>query len=155
MKALAIALMMAAAALPAGSPPGFDLWKSGDLHAFGKSLSPKINAQKMATQALVSYGNHNALIAHREGDGEAEVHETQHDLMVVESGEATLVVGGTILDPRTTAPHEIRGPSIRGGERRALAAGDIVHVPVNTPHQLLVVSGKQITYFVVKIDAQQ
>jgi mannose-6-phosphate isomerase-like protein (cupin superfamily) len=154
MKALAIALMMAAAALPAGSPAGFDLWKSGVLQAFEKSLSPKINAQKVATQALVSYGNHNVLMAHREGDGEAELHETQVDVMVVESGEATLVVGGTVVDPRTTAPHEIRGPSIRGGEQQAVAAGDIVHIPINTPHQMLVASGKQITYFVVKIDAR-
>lgn len=154
MKALSIVLVMTAAALPAGSPSGLDIWKSGELQAFEKSLSPKINAQKASVQTLVSYGNHSALIAHREGDGEAELHQTQHDVMVIESGEAILVVGGTVVDPRTTAPHEIRGPSIQGGERKALAAGDIAHIPVNTPHQMLVASGQQITYFVVKIDAQ-
>jgi mannose-6-phosphate isomerase-like protein (cupin superfamily) len=74
--------------------------------------------------------------------------------MVVESGEATLVVGGTVVDARTTAPHEIRGPSIRGGEKVALGAGDVVHIPVKIPHQMLLESGKQITYFVVKIDAR-
>jgi mannose-6-phosphate isomerase-like protein (cupin superfamily) len=73
---------------------------------------------------------------------------------VVESGEATLVVGGTVVDPKTTAPHEIRGPSIRGGDRVALAAGDVVHIPIKMAHQMLVESGKQITYFVVKIDAR-
>jgi mannose-6-phosphate isomerase-like protein (cupin superfamily) len=74
--------------------------------------------------------------------------------MVVESGEATLVVGGTVVNPKTTAPHEIRGPSIKGGEKKSLAAGDVVHIPVKVPHQMLVESGKQITYFVVKIDAR-
>ena len=155
MRAFAIAILTAAAALPAGSnPAGFELWKSGDLQAFEQKLSPKMNAQKVATQPLGSYGNHNFLMAHREGSGEAELHETQADVMVVESGEATLVVGGTVVDPKTTAPHEIRGPSIKGGEKKFLAAGDVVHIPVKVPHQMLVESGRQITYFVVKIDSR-
>jgi mannose-6-phosphate isomerase-like protein (cupin superfamily) len=155
MRAFAIAILTAAAALPAGSDPsGFELWKSGDLQAFEQKLSPKMNAQKVATQPLGSFGNHNFLMAHREGSGEAELHETQADVMVVESGEATLLVGGTVVDPKTTAPHEIRGPSIKGGEKKSLAAGDVVHIPVKVPHQMLVESGKQITYFVVKIDAR-
>jgi mannose-6-phosphate isomerase-like protein (cupin superfamily) len=155
MRAFAIAILTAAAALPAGSgPAGFELWKSGDLQAFEQKLSPKMNAHKVATEPLGSYGNHNFLMAHREGSGEAELHETQADVMVIESGEATLVVGGTVVDPKTTAPHEIRGPSIKGGEKKSLAAGDVVHIPVKVPHQMLVASGKQVTYFVVKIDAR-
>ena len=155
MRAFAIAILTAAAALPAGSgPAGFELWKSGDLQAFEQKLSPKMNAQKVATQPLASYGDESFLMAHREGSGEAELHETKNDVMVIESGEATLVVGGTMVDPRTTAPHEIRGPSIKGGEKNSLAAGDVVHIPVKVPHQMLVESGKQITYFVVKIDAR-
>ena len=155
MRAFAIAILTAAAALPAGSgPAGFELWKHSDLQAFEHKLSPKMNAQKVATQPLEGYGNHTILMAHREGSGEAELHETQNDVMVIQSGEATLVVGGTVVDPKTTAPHEIRGPSIKGGEKKSLAAGDVVHIPVKVPHQMLLESGKQITYFVVKIDAK-
>ena len=88
MRAFGIAILTAAAALPAGSgPAGFDLWKSGELQGFQQKLSPKMNAQKIATEALGSYGNHSFLIAHREGNGEAELHETQNDVMVVESGK--------------------------------------------------------------------
>ena len=155
MRAFAIAILTAAAALPAGSgPAGFELWKSGELQAFEQKLSPKMNAQKVATQPLASYGDESFLMAHREGSGEAELHETKNDVMVIESGEATLVVGGTMVDPRTTAPHEIRGPSIKGGEKKLLAAGDVVRIPVKVPHQMLVESGKQVTYFVVKIEAR-
>ena len=154
MRTFVIALVMAAAALPAGLPEGVGHWTSGELRGFEKILGPKINAQNVATQPLASYGNHSFLMAHRQGSGEAELHETQHDVMVVESGEATLVVGGTVVDQKTTAPHEIRGPSIRGGEQVALAAGDVVHIPIKTAHQMLVEDGKQITYFVVKIDAR-
>jgi len=155
MRAFAIAILTAAAALPAGSgPAGFELWKSSELQAFEQKLSPKMNAQKVATQALASYGDESFLMAHREGSGEAELHETKNDVMVIESGEATLVVGGTIVNPKTTAPHEIRGPSIKGGAKKSLAAGDVVHIPVKVPHQMLLESGKQITYFVVKIEAR-
>lgn len=152
MRTIAMVLMMAAAAVAADAPKGFEHWKSGDLQGFEKKLSPKMNAQKVAIQSLGSHGNHSFLVAHREGNGEAELHETQNDVMVIESGEATMVVGGSVVDPKTTAPHEIRGPSIKGGEKVALAAGDVLHIPIKTPHQMLVPSGKQITYFVVKID---
>jgi mannose-6-phosphate isomerase-like protein (cupin superfamily) len=154
MRTIVMALMLAAAALPAGGPKGFDHWTSGELRGFEQKLGPKINAQKIAMQSLAGYGNHSFLVAHREGSGEAELHETQNDVMVIESGEATLIVGGTVVDPKTTAAHEIRGPSIRGGEKVALAAGDVLHIPIKTAHQMLVESGKQITYFVVKIDAR-
>jgi mannose-6-phosphate isomerase-like protein (cupin superfamily) len=155
MRAFAIAILTAAAALPAGSgPAGFELWKSSELQAFEQKLSPKMNAQKVATQALASYGDESFLMAHREGSGEAELHETKNDVMVIESGEATLVVGGTMVNPKTTAPHEIRGPSIKGGEKKLLAAGDVVRIPVKVPHQMLVESGKQVTYFVLKIEAR-
>jgi mannose-6-phosphate isomerase-like protein (cupin superfamily) len=154
MRTFVIALVMAGAALPAGLPEGVAHWTSAELRGFANTLGPKMNAQKVATQSLAGYGNHSFLVAHREGNGEAELHETQNDVMVIESGEATLVVGGTVVDPRTTAPHEIRGPSIRGGEKLKLAAGDVVHIPIKAAHQMLVESGKQITYFVVKIDSR-
>ncbi len=57
------------------------------------------------------------------------------------------VVGG-----KTTAPNEIRGPKINGGERRKLAARrNIVHIPLIAPIRLLVENGKQFTYFVIKV----
>jgi mannose-6-phosphate isomerase-like protein (cupin superfamily) len=154
MRTIPVLLLMAAAALPADAPKGFEHWTSGYLQSFEKSLSPKMNARKIATQPLATWGNHNALVAHREGDGEAELHETQVDVMAIESGEATMIVGGTVVGAHTSAPHEVRGPSIRGGEKVTLAAGDVLHIPARTPHQMLVASGKQVTYFVVKIDVR-
>ena len=116
MRSLIIALAMAASALPAGAPTGFEHWTHAKLLDYQKRLAGKMNGHKIAVESLGSYGNHSFVMAHRDGDGEAELHETQNDVMVIESGEATLVVGGTVVDPRTTTPHEIRGPSIRGGD---------------------------------------
>jgi quercetin dioxygenase-like cupin family protein len=91
------------------------------------------------------------MVAHREGNGEAELHETESDLFVVTSGTATLTVGGILQNGKTTAPNEIRGPSIEGGTKQKLSAGDIVHIPPKTAHQLVLEPGGEFTYFVMKV----
>jgi mannose-6-phosphate isomerase-like protein (cupin superfamily) len=151
MRILALALMGAVAALPAGDPAGFKMWKSADLKATQKKLASNLTAQKMASEQFGATGNHSFMIAHREANGEAELHEKVADVFVVESGEGTLVVGGKVVGGKTTAPNEIRGTSIEGGVTKKLGTGDIVHIPGNTPHQVMVDAGKQITYFVVKV----
>ncbi len=138
--------------LKAAGPSGFVHWSNADLKAFTKKLAPKMNAQKMASEQLGKHGNHSFMVAYRGANGEAELHETQTDVFVAQSGEATLVVGGTVLNVRTTAPGEIRGSGIQGGESKKLGAGDVVHIPAGTPHQLMIDGGKHFTYLVLKID---
>jgi mannose-6-phosphate isomerase-like protein (cupin superfamily) len=151
LKLTVTALSFAALAMPAGDPAGVMLWKSAELKAFTKSLSPKIDALKVATQSLGAHGNYSFLMAHREGSGQAEWHDTQADVMVIESGQGTLVVGGELVNAKTTAPNEKRAASISGGTEKKVAPGDIITVPIKTPHQMKVDPGKEITYFVVKI----
>jgi mannose-6-phosphate isomerase-like protein (cupin superfamily) len=152
MKLIAIALLTAGFALPASDPPGFSMWKASELKGFSKTLAPKMDEHKLASQVLTSSGNTTFQIAHREAPGEAEFHATQADIFFVQSGEATLVVGGEVVDGKTTAPNEIRGPSIKNGVEKKLAAGDVVAIPVKTPHQVKVAPGKEFTYFVVKVN---
>jgi mannose-6-phosphate isomerase-like protein (cupin superfamily) len=139
-------------ALPlfAADPAGLVVWKSSELKGYQKKLAPKIDEHKAALENLVKFDKYRTMIVHREGDGEAELHENDADLFIVESGSATLVVGGTMVTPRNTAAGEVRGPSINGGERKQLGEGDVVNIPANIPHQVLVPSGMQFTYFVVK-----
>jgi uncharacterized RmlC-like cupin family protein len=139
----------------ADAPSGFSYWSAADLQGYQQKLKPKINEQKVATQPLGSFGNHTAMVAHREGDGEAELHELMADFFVAQTGEATLVYGGQVEAAKTTAPNEIRGPSIKGGQKRKLVPGDVVHIPAKMPHQLLVENGKQFTYFVVKVRSER
>jgi mannose-6-phosphate isomerase-like protein (cupin superfamily) len=146
-----IATVLFPALLCAAEPAGFAHWTAKDLKAFEQKLRPKMSDKKLSSEQLGAWGNHSSQVSHREADGEAELHENMVDLFVVQSGEATLVVGGNIAEAKTTAANEIRGPRINGGERRKLTAGDIVHIPVKTPHQLLVENGKQFTYFVLKV----
>ena len=151
MRPIAVVLLGAAFAFSAGDPQGFYFWKSADLKMHTKSLSPKMDAKKFANQKLGENGNHYYLMVHREATGDAELHETQADIIVVQTGEGSLVYGGQITDGKTTAPNEIRGPGITGGMEKPLMPGDVVEMPAKVPHWVKVAPGKQITYLVVKV----
>ena len=142
--------------MAAGDPQGFKIWTASDLKSRAASLasqaSGKSGADKMASEKLADYGNYNTQLAHREASGTAELHERFADIFVIQSGEATVVVGGKIDGSRQIAPGEIRGAAVSGGERHRVSAGDAVHIPPNTPHQMLVDAGHQVTYFVVKVE---
>jgi len=63
------------------------------------------------------------LLVDRSSTGESEIHQTEHDILSVISGSATLIMGGTIVAPRNTGATEVRGDSIQGGVRgRAVSA---------------------------------
>lgn len=148
---LAILFAFTAAQLVAAEPPGYIHWSAAELKGFSAKLSAAMGAQKAATELLGNFGNHYFMAAYREADGEAEIHETQTDIFIVQAGEATLVVGGQVEGGKTTAPGEIRGASIKNGQATRLGPGDIVHIPAKTPHQTLVKPGQKVTYLVVKI----
>lgn len=85
----------------------------------------------------------------REGPGVAEVHDWETDVVYVLEGSATVVTGGSVVDPKVTEPGQIRGPVIQGGEARRIGRGDVVVIPAGVPHWFKEVSGP-LTYFVVK-----
>ena len=99
-----------------------------------------------------NFGNHGLSITVHNTSGTAEVHQATADFMVVQSGEATLIYGGQVVDAHTTSPNEVRGPSIRNGTTVHVTAGDVIHFAAGVPHQWLVDHGKQITYLVVHIE---
>jgi mannose-6-phosphate isomerase-like protein (cupin superfamily) len=150
-KSITALLILSAAAFPAGDPAGFHVWKAGDITATGKKLSTKLDANKVASEALETVGNRAFSIAHREGSGQAEWHEKVADIIMIESGSATMVYGGEIVDGKTTEPGQIRGASIKGGTEVALAQGDVIHIPAKVPHLMKLAPGKTVTYFVAKV----
>ena len=104
-----------------------------------------------AATKVADFGDHTMQIGHREVNGRVEVHQTKADVIVVQSGTATLVTGGEVVEPVTTGPNEIQGASVKGGVSRALAPGDVVEIPAGVPHQFLIAPGTQITYLIVKV----
>lgn len=88
--------------------------------------------------------------SHRDKAGQAEVHALDTDIIYVLDGTATFVTGGTVTDPKTVEPNEIRGAGISAGETRQLAKGDVVIVPNGTPHWFQQIRGP-FNYYVVKV----
>jgi hypothetical protein len=123
----------------ATDPPGFVLWSKG--------IPPGDPNSK------VPFPNHTLSISHRDKDGLVEVHEKFADVIVIQTGKATLIVGGEVVEPASTESGEIRGKSIRGGIRRVVSPGDVIHIGAGTPHQFLIAPGEQMTYILVKIAA--
>jgi mannose-6-phosphate isomerase-like protein (cupin superfamily) len=108
-------------------------------------------SKEPSTGILEKHLDASTLLAFRDRDGKAEQHQQFGDVFVVLQGTATLVTGGTINSPTTTAPGEIRGASIEQGTRKKLQEGDIAHIPPGVPHQLILDAGGTFTYFVAKI----
>jgi mannose-6-phosphate isomerase-like protein (cupin superfamily) len=146
-----IVAALAALVAQGGPAAGVRVWKATDLSAKGSALAKKIDAHKVASEVVATEGNRTFMVAHREGSGQAELHEKQADIMVISVGEVTMVTGGTIVDGQSTQPGEVRGPAIRGGTEVKLGPGDVLHIPAKVPHQMKLDPGKQVTYFVAKV----
>lgn len=85
----------------------------------------------------------------REEAGQAEVHTRDTDIIYVIEGSVTFVTGGSVVDPKSTGPDEIRGTRIDGGTARALSKGDVMVVPAGVPHWFSQVD-ETFLYYVVK-----
>jgi len=147
---IVVPVFMAIAAVPAG----YDHWTGEQFRTREEPLH-KAMKNGLASETLGNWGNHLLLKTRRESNsGQAELHEKQADLIVIQSGQAAIIIGGKIVNGKTTATNEIRGTSIEGGVRQALKAGDILHVPPKTPHQVLLNPGQTLDYVVLKVDSQ-
>ncbi len=151
MKSFLLLLLAAGFARPAGDPAGFHLWKASELKAFPATLTPKLNGATMTSQPVANLGKYNFAAVLRKESGGAELHETQNDIFVITAGEATLTVGGSITDGKTTQPHEIRGSSITGGVDKKVGPGDVLTIPAGMPHQMKLEKDKEVSYLAIKV----
>lgn len=145
---------IAACALPTAfaQTPTVDHFTQAQLIERAQELESKAQSQDGSASAkLNEYPAHYTMIALRHKDGGAEIHENYADFFFVVQGSATLLTGGTLESPKTASPGEIRGTSVQNGTKTALSQGDVVHIPANTPHQMLVPKGSTLIYFVVKV----
>jgi len=151
MKLISLLPLIGAAMLQGGAPGAVQVWKSSDIHSKGQTLAGKLDANKVASEVISTEGNRTFMIAHREGSGLSEVHDTQADVIFISEGEVTMVYGGTVVDGKTTAPGETRGSGIKGGTEVKLGPGDVLHIPAKIPHQMKLAAGAKVTYFVTKV----
>jgi len=158
MRVLVVAVLAVAAHVfvPASAAdlPGFALWKSDELKQRDKALSGKVGDDHSARETLADYKSHRFRLLYRDADGFPEQHDNIVDVVIVQSGEGSLLLGGHMINPKASAgAGEYLGTGIEGGERHPLGAGDVVYIPARIPHSFLVPKGKHITYVLVRFSA--
>jgi quercetin dioxygenase-like cupin family protein len=62
------------------------------------------------------------------------------------------VTGGTLVNPRQTAPDQTRASSVTGGEAHHLSKGDVITIPAKTPHWFKEVPTQTIAYYAVNLE---
>jgi hypothetical protein len=152
MRTLSALLVCCAASLWGANPATPVYWSASQMKATDQKLAPKVNPQShVAVERLMD----SAIVIHRVGPSEAEVHTKEGDFIVVQAGEGTVLAGGTIVDGKPSGPDELRGKSIDGGTRYPLKAGDNLYIPANMVHQFLIEPGKEFTATIIKIVPKQ
>ena len=116
-------------------------FSSAEVHAAFEKGSPILNKDGRTYWVLAG---------RRDKPGQSELHEKDTDVFYILQGSATFVTGGKMIDPKTTAPGELRGSGIEGGESRTLSKDDVIIIPAGTPHWFKGVQGTFL-YFVVKV----
>jgi mannose-6-phosphate isomerase-like protein (cupin superfamily) len=94
------------------------------------------------------------VLAQRRQAGEVEFHERTNHVFVIVEGEATLVVGGTMVNARRTAADQIRAASVEGGTTYHMTKGDVITIPAKTPHWFREVPTKTVAYYAVNIESE-
>jgi hypothetical protein len=147
----ALGLLAAATHLSAqrGPMPPAEMVHAARLKQLGDSLTPGASR----TAQLGRGPNFTYAITHRDTSGGLERHDAWTDVLVIESGSATLLSGGVQEGATEASPGEWRGGTARGATRQAIRAGDVVTTPAGTPHQMLLAPGERITYIAFKVAA--
>lgn len=83
----------------------------------------------------------------------AIAHDVGTEVHYIIDGTATLVTGGTIVRPSGSGATTSGAATIRDGQTRTVHAGDVVLVPVRTPHWYSHIASP-LTYLEVRFDVK-
>jgi hypothetical protein len=151
---LAKLLLASLVATPLLAQSGPTLHSAADLAKLEAKLTTTAKASPtgFGMETMDDFGSARTLYVVRVHTGDAELHESWADQMVITKGSVILVTGGNIQGGHglPNQPGETRGPSLEGGKEVVLHAGDTVHIPAGIPHWVKVAPGTTTTYFVFK-----
>lgn len=115
------------------------------------ALVQKAKASGSSGSTLGDYNSHAIKLSVRTASGGAEVHARYDDVFFVTHGRATLITGGTVVNPTTDSQGETKGTRIQNGKSQVILKGDVVHIPAGVPHQLILAPGSVYSSIVVKV----
>ena len=95
---------------------------------------------------------HNIQIIHRSGYTQPEIHTDKWDIYVILNGSGTARIGGErvnwVDDGR---PQAEQHPELDGAQEYQVTAGDMLHVPARSWHQMVTAADESITYALINI----
>jgi mannose-6-phosphate isomerase-like protein (cupin superfamily) len=145
--AIATALVAFATASLAQAPAAPDLKtyaSSADVQAMIAHARQIHKNEPNIVQPILSLAPYRANLEYRTATAPAAVHEKEAEFFYVIEGSGTLVTGGKLTEEKRQNPSNLGGSGIEGGQTRAVAKGDFVVVPENTPHQFTGPKGELI-----------
>ncbi|HVC48038.1 MAG TPA: hypothetical protein VND90_12400 [Terracidiphilus sp.] len=146
-----LAVVALAAAGHAQSSRHAEVFSGKKVQSQTAALVTAAKATGSSGATLGDYSSHAIKLSIRTASGGAEVHAHYDDIFLVTEGKATLITGGTVIDPTTGKNGETKGRGIQNGTSRTIAKGDIVHIPAGTPHQLVLAPGTVYASIVIKV----
>ena len=139
---LSILTALAALAIALGA-------ESGGPATYVESQKVLDNFEKKGGNPLVPGDQYNVQTNRRTANGNSEIHEKETDVFYVLDGSATIVVGGTAIEPKQTRPGQLTAKAIENGQSYNLKKGDVLVIPAGQPHWFKQVNGF-INYLTVK-----
>ena len=128
---------------PAPAPGSPAIFKSAaDLAAVLQKAT--VNAGGMSSAGVTSNEQYRVSLVHRDKPAGALAHPGNTELLYITEGSGTVVTGGTIVPAVAGKP-----ASIVNGVTQRITKGDVVIVPVGSPHWFSVVD-VPITYLEVR-----
>ena len=109
------------------------------------------SSPQMMVARMVNTESHRVNVVKRTAPQGAIAHDVGTEVHYIIEGAATLVTGGTIVRPATGGA---AAATIRDGVSRQVQPGDIVLVPVGTPHWYSAIT-QPLTYLEVRFDVKE
>jgi mannose-6-phosphate isomerase-like protein (cupin superfamily) len=106
-----------------------------------KAKAEHKDGQPIVAESILRLAPYGANLEYRSSVGPAAVHEKEAELFYVIDGSATLMTGGKLVNEKRTNAENLNGTAIEGGKSQAVAKGDFVIVPENTPHWFSAING--------------
>jgi mannose-6-phosphate isomerase-like protein (cupin superfamily) len=128
--------------------PGMPLM-AADSPVYIESQRVLDNFGKQGGNPLVPGDAYRVQTDRRTANGNIEIHEKETDIFYIMDGSATIIVGGTAVDPKPTRAGQMTARDIENGQTYNLKKGDVLVIPAGQPHWFKQVNGF-INYLTVK-----
>jgi mannose-6-phosphate isomerase-like protein (cupin superfamily) len=103
-----------------------------------KAKSERKEGQSTVAEPMLELGSYDGHLEYRPSVGNAAVHEKEAEMFYVIDGSATLMTGGKLVKETRTNSTNLSGS--------AIAKGDFILVPENTPHWFSSIDGVLVLF---------